>query len=64
MLSIANYQRNANQNHSEGPLHTTQKGHRHKIHTQGFPDGSVVRKPPVSAGEATSVAGLGRSLPS
>ena len=27
MLNITNYQRNANQNYSEVPLHTSQKGH-------------------------------------
>ena len=64
MLNIANYQRNANQNYSEVPLYTTQKGHHQKTHKQDFPDGSVVKKPPVNAGEAASVTGLGRSHPS
>ena len=44
MLNIANYQRNANQNYREVPLHTTQKGHHQKTHKQDFPDGSVVKK--------------------
>ena len=34
MLSITNYQRNANQNHNEISLHIRQNGHHHKVYKQ------------------------------
>ena len=36
MLNITHYQRNANQNHNEGPSHTGQNGCYQKVYKQGM----------------------------
>ena len=50
MLNITHYQRNANQNHNEVPLHTSQDGCYPKVYKQYAGEGVEKREPSYTVG--------------
>ena len=62
MLNITHYQRNANQNHNEVPLHASQDGCYQNLQTINAGEGAEKREHVYTVGIQTSTATMENSL--